>query len=322
MRRRRRKHARQRGVALVIVLFLTVLLTVVGGVLAFSMRSEALAARNAVSLSLARIAADGGVERTVYELTRPRTTAAWKANGLPHRWKDGDVELLAVAVDESAKIDLNAGNAALLKGVFMTIGGLDDAAASAIVDAIADWRDGDDLRRPGGAESGDYRAANSNYTPANANFETVAELSRVLGVTPMLYARVFGVFTVHSRQPGINAQVASRQVLLSLPNATEELVNDYLQRREAALEENLPVPPFPPAQAFPAGGSPAWRIRVEAQADGVTFVREAVVRVAADPRRPFYALLWAEGERSPPPTAPASAVASPAKASSNDGRRS
>ena len=76
------------------------------------------------------------------------------------------------------------GNEALLKGVFMSIGGLDDAAASAIVDAIVDWRDGDDLRRPSGAESGDYRAANSNYTPANANFETVGEMSRVLGVTP------------------------------------------------------------------------------------------------------------------------------------------
>jgi general secretion pathway protein K len=306
----------------VIVLFLTVLLTVVGGVLAFSMRSEALGARNAVSLAVARVAADGAVERTAFELLRPRTPAAWKANGLPHRWKDGDVEFLAVAVDETAKVDLNVGHEALLKGVFMSIGGLDDASASAIVDAIVDWRDGDDLRRPNGAESGDYRAANSSYAPANSSFETVGELSRVLGVTPMLYARVSDVFTVHSRQAGINPQTASRQVLLSLPNSTEEIVDDFLLRRQAALEQDLPVPPFPPAQGLSAAAGPVWRIKAEAKSDGVTFVREAVVRVTLDTRRPFYALLWAEGERSPSPTAPASAVASPDKASGNDGRRS
>lgn len=313
---------REGGVALVLVLFLTVLLTVVGGVLAFSMRSEALAARNAVSLAQARIAADGAVERTAYELMRPRTKLAWKPNGLPHRWKDGDIDLVTVAVDETAKIDLNAASEQLLKGMFVNIGGLDDATASAIVDAIIDWRDPDELRRPSGAEAPDYRGANSNYTPANGAFETVGELSRVLGVTPMLYARVAGALTVHSRQPGVNVQTASRDVLLALPSATEELVDDFLQRRAAALEQDLPVPPFPPAQAFPAGAAPVWRIRAEASADGVTFVREAVVRATADPRRPFYALLWGEGERPPPQLAPAAAGASPAQAPSNDGRRS
>ena len=42
----------QRGVALVMVLWITVLLTVIGGSFAFSMRNGALASRNAVSLAM------------------------------------------------------------------------------------------------------------------------------------------------------------------------------------------------------------------------------------------------------------------------------
>ena len=300
----------QRGFALIMVLWLTVMLTVIGGAFAFSMRSEALAARNAVSLAQMRAAADGAVDRAVLELLRPRTQESWKADGQAHRWQDGDTTLSVSAVDEGARIDLNTAAEALLKNVFVVLGEIDDAAASALVDAIADWRDADDMRRPAGAEAADYRAANSNYTPTNRDFETVGELSRVLGVTPALYAKVAGVLTVHSRQRGVNSMTASREVLLAIPGATPEAVDAYLAAREEALASNLPVPPFPPAAAFGAGAGAIWRVRAEAVgADGVTFVREAVVRATPDPRRPYFALLWSEGERPalPPPATPEAA---------------
>ena len=317
----------QRGVALIMVLWLTVLLTVVGGAFAFSMRSEALASRNAVSLAQSRAAADGAIERATFELLRPRTVDSWKADGGERTWRDGDLTLVVSARDEAAKIDLNGVAEPLLKSVFVNLVGLTDEQASSMVDAIADWRDTDDLRRPNGAEAPDYRAANSNYTPSNRPFETVGELSRVLGVTPAIYARVAGVLTVHSRQAGVNALTAERDTLLALPGATSEMVDDYIERRTEALAAGLPVPPFPPAQGFLAGAGPVWRIRGQASApDGVTFVREAVVRATADPRRPFYALLWSEGER-PPARAPAPAEAAaaqppPSPTKSDDARRS
>jgi len=296
--RRAASLASQRGIALIIVLWLTVLLTVVGGAFAFSMRNEALASRNAVALAQSRAIADGAVERTAFELMRPRTPESWKPNGVEHRWQDGDVAIVVSARDEAAKIDLNGAPEPLLKGVFVNLAGMTDAEATAIVEAIVDWRDPDELRRPNGAEAPEYRAANSNYTPSNRPFETVGELSRVLGVTPALYARVAGVLTVHSRQPGVNAQTAERDTLLALPGATTEMVDEYVQRRDEALAAGLPVAPFPPAQGFAAGAGAVWRIRAQATTpDGVTFAREAVVRATADPRRPFFALLWSEAER-------------------------
>ena len=284
---------RQRGIALILALWLTVLLTVIAGGFAFSMRSEALAARNMISLAQARVAADGAVERTVFELSRTVTPETWKRDGTVHSWKDGDIALTSSATDESAKIDLNAANEVLLRSLFTNVGGTDADLAAHIVDAMLDWRDPDDLKRPNGAEEADYRAAGFKYKPGNAQFETVTELARVMGVTPAIFARVADTLTVHSRQPGINPLTASRSVLLALPNATPEAVDAYIALRGEALKANQPAPPFPPAQGFTAGAGPVWRVRAVAMLpDGVTFAREAVINPSGDTRRPFVALAW------------------------------
>ncbi len=300
---------RQHGIALVLALWLTVMLTVIGTGFAFSMRSEAMAARNMISLAQARAAANGAIERTVFEVSRISTPETWKRDGTVHTWQDGDIALAASATDEAAKIDLNAANEVLLRSLFVNLGGADPDLAARITDAIQDWRDPDDLTRPNGAEEADYRAAGLKYKPANAPFETVTELARVMGVTPAIYARVVGSLTVHSRQPGINPATASRDVLLALPNATPETVDAFLQLRADALKANLPVPPFPPAQGFAAGAGPVWRVRaVATMPDGVTFAREAVVNPSGDARRPFVALAWLD-QVTPLPTGAAAADA-------------
>ena len=176
-KRRTRRAARrlprrdaQDGIAIVLALWLTVLLTVLASGFAFSMRSEALATRNAVSLAQARTLADGAVERGAFELMRPRLPNAWTPDGVPHRYVDGNASITIVAVDESARVDVNAAPNALLKNLLMVVGGVEDAKADRLVDAIADWRDPDDLKRPNGAEADDYRAAELKYVPANAPF--------------------------------------------------------------------------------------------------------------------------------------------------------
>lgn len=304
----------QRGIALVIVLWITIMLTVIASGFAFSMRSEAVSARNALSLAQAREAADGAVDRTAFELSRPRFPSAWTSDGRSHAWREGEVAVVASAVDESARIDLNSAPDALLRGLFEQVGGLDREAAARIVEAIQDWKDADDLRRPNGAEEADYRAAGLSQKPANAPFETVNELARVLGVTSSLYARVADSLTVQSRQPGINSALAPRDVLLAIPNVTPELVDAFLAQRAEALAAGLPVPGFPPAAGYVAGAVPVWRIHAVATApDGVTFARDAVVRPSGDGRRPLLTLLWQEGSTAdvPPLSANAGATVTP-----------
>jgi general secretion pathway protein K len=289
--------ARQQGIALIVVLWLTVLIAVIGSSFAYSMRGEALAARNTMSLAQARAAADGAVERTAFELSRARVSPdAWSADGQPHTFSDGDIVVTAVAYDESARIDLNSASEPLLKGLLQQVGGLDADSAQRELDAIVDWRDADDLKRPNGAEAPDYRAAGSKYVPTNSPFESVGELQRVLGMTPELMARLAGTLTVYSRTQGINPGTAARGVLLALPNVTAEQVDTYIAARDDAIKNRLAVPPFPQAQGFATGAAPVWRIHVLARTpDGVTFARDAVLRPLADPRRPLVTLLWQEG---------------------------
>jgi general secretion pathway protein K len=307
---RRRMHP-QRGIALIAVLWLTILLTVIASGFAFSMHGEAVAARNALSLAKARVAADGAVERVAFELSRPRNLPdVWQADGSPQTWAEGEVSITTWATDESARIDLNTANDLLLRGLLTNIGGLDATQADAVLAAILDWKDPDDLKRPNGAEEADYRAAGKNYKPSNAPFETVGELARVLGVTPELVARVADSLTVYARQPGINTATASRDVLLAIPNVTPEIVDAFIQQRTEALASKLPVPPMPQASGFASGAVPVFRIKAQAvMPDGVTYVRDAVLRLSVDPRRPVIAYLWQEGARpAPPPAAVADAA--------------
>ncbi len=289
---------RQRGIALILVLWLTVLLTVIAGSFAYGMRTEALAARNTVSLAQARALADGAVNRTVYELMRPPlTTDVWSADGSVHAWDEEGARIAVSAVDESGKIDINAAPDPLLKSLMQTAGGLDSDVANKLVDVIGDWKDADDFRRPNGAEAPDYQAAGLPYKPANAPFEAVAELQRVLGMTPALYLKLADSLTVHTRMAGVNPAYASRAVLLALPGATPEIVDAYLAQRRDALATKLPPPPFPLGGGVLAAIN-IWRIRAEVTLpDGVIFIREAVIRRGADGRRLLVVLEWREGDR-------------------------
>jgi general secretion pathway protein K len=293
-----RRHCGQTGIALVLVLWLTVLLTVIAGGFAYSMRTEALAARNAVSLAQARALADGAIMRVAYELMRPRTLdEVWQADGAVHVWNEDGARIAANAIDESGKLDLNAASDALLKGLFQTAAGLDADTVARIVDAIGDWKDADDIRRPNGAEASDYQAAGLTYKPANAPFENVADLQRVLGMTPALYAAVADSVTVFSKSPGVNPAFASRTVLLAIPGATPEVVETYVAQRNDALAARQPLPLFPVA-GIGAAQVNLWRIRAEVtMPDAATYVREAVIRPGGDLLHPVTVLAWLEGDR-------------------------
>jgi general secretion pathway protein K len=287
----------QRGIALVLVLWLTILLAVIASTFAYSMRTETLAARNAMSIAQARGLADGAVMRVAFELMRPRgLNETWMPDSTVHYWDEGDAHVAANAIDESGKIDLNLASDALLKGLFQSAGGLDADAAQRFVDVIDDWKDADDLKRPNGAEAPDYKAAGLSYTPANAPFESVAELQRVLGMTPTLYAAVADSLTVFSKSPGINPAYASRAALLAVPGATADVVDKYLAQRQDALAQRLPLPAFPVAAAG-AGPTNLWRIRAEVtMPDGVSYIREAVIRPGGDLLHPVTILAWQEGD--------------------------
>lgn len=287
------RHQGQSGIALVMVLWMLALLSVIAGSLVFATRTETLIAGNLATLAKAEALADAGVYRAIMEMARPKTTdpLQWRADGLSRQWDYQQATLAITIIDESGKIDLNMASRPLLVSLFKSIGAPDP---DALADAVADWRDADDLRSPHGAEKDDYAAAGRAYGPANSAFDTIVELRQVLGMNDDSYRRLEHSLTVYSHQPGINAAVAPREVLLAIPNATPQLVDLFVEERKAFLEQGLSAPPFPIAHEFVAAAvGSTFSVYVEAVlGDKIRFAREAVVRLDGNVQERPTILAW------------------------------
>jgi type II secretory pathway component PulK len=99
-----------------------------------------------------------------------------------HPTYDADGKLRWGLEDEASKINLNyATKEVLMKLPWMT---------ETIADSIIDWRDADSNPGPNGAENGYYQGLNPPYSCKNAPFETLEELLYVRDVTQeVLYGR-------------------------------------------------------------------------------------------------------------------------------------
>jgi general secretion pathway protein K len=297
MMRREKTASQSTGVAMIIVLWIITLLSVIAISFIHTMRTDINVVANSLTRVKAETLADAALERAIFELAKPQNIEGrWNADGSSREWIYRDTTVTITMQDETGRIDINRANDALLRGLFLSQGLVEEDALK-LVDAIADWRDADAQKRLRGAEAPDYTAAGLNYAPANALFQSVEELKLVLGMTPELYTRIAPLITVYSGQPGINEQIASRDVLRALPNVNDEQIDDYLTRRDLARALRQPIPNFQ-QNIFRSLSNNFTPTRIRADAvfpDGNRFVREVVVRRYTDPKRPYAYLSWKEG---------------------------
>jgi general secretion pathway protein K len=311
--------SRERGVALVLVIWVVTLLMVIAGSFLYAMRTDARAARNAALIARGEALAQAAVARAVIELFKPLDSPeVWRREGAVRQWAFEKAQVSVRLSDESAKIDINAANNELLKGLFRHAGMAEEDAAK-LLDAVLDWRDADVLRRPLGAEDAEYAKAGLKGRPANYPFQSTEELQLVLGMTAEVYQRIAPMITVYSRHPGVNPNTAPRSVLLAIPGVTAESVDLFLGDRDAARNEGRPVPYFTAAGPYATyAQSVAATIRVDVRLDeGVVVSREAVAVLSPQyPRRPYTLLLWREVSRDQearanPMTVPETALVQP-----------
>jgi general secretion pathway protein K len=217
------------GFALVAALWLVVALTAAGLDIGLHSRAQRLAIANTLESTRARAAAEAGIEHV-----RARLSHALRQN-------DARLQLDAWAVlddlltdttalrearyhiairDPSARVHLDRADEEQLRRLLRVLR-VDFGEADRIAQAVTDWRDADDLRRPRGAERDDYLRDGSPLLPRNAPFGSVEELSFVRGMTPELFARVAPHLTQHGNGL-VNLNRAPEPVLLSLPGFTPE----------------------------------------------------------------------------------------------------
>ena len=270
---------RQRGTALVLVLWLIALLLGVVSAFALTARIEGLLGRSAQSLAQARLAAEAGIELAVLRMRDPDLERRLVPDGRPYRMQFGPAQIEVRLRDETGKLDLNVADSATLARLF-EFHEVDQELALNLADAVADWIDGDDLVRLRGAEDAEYAAAGLPYGAADAPFTSVAELQRVLGMTPALFERVAPSLTVHSGRP-VNAHFAEAAVLYAV-GLDPQLAADYLQRREAWTPADGEPPPLPDDAGLSASGSGTYSIEALAVLrDGTRLVLTHTVRMGA-----------------------------------------
>lgn len=287
---------RERGIALVTVLWALAFLSILALSLVVAGRGETRIGRNLADGARARALADAGVYRAVSALTDLDRNQRWRGDGRVYSFKLGEGEVRIAVQDEAGKVDINAASNALLQALALSAGVTPDQA-QAIADAIEDWRDTDDLRRANGAESEDYRTAGKSYGPTNRRFENVEELQLVLGVTQPVYERLAERVTVYSGQPGIDPMSAPPQVLGILPGLDEASVARLISLREnattpASITSVLSSPFF--------GAAPGAVVTVHAEGHspgGAVYARDAVVRLTNDIQTPYLVIRWKRGAR-------------------------
>ncbi len=275
-----RRPAGQRGVALIAVLWTVALLSLMAMAFLAETRSHANLTRNLLENAKAEALADAGVYRAVAGLLDADFITGWRADGTVYTLAMGEGEVRITIADEGGKIDLNRAPDALLAGLFDALG-VPEGEAAPLVDAIADFRDGDALRRAAGAEDADYAAAGRAWGAKDAPFESVAELQQVLGIDRALYDRVAPYVTVHSGRGQVNPAAAARPVLLAMPQLTEDQVDELLRRRAEANVASL------------RQTGTAFTIRAEAvTTGGGRLVREALIQRTADRSAPYRIHEW------------------------------
>jgi len=263
---------RQRGVALLTVLWLVGLLTLLVGGYSLLVRTEVQLARQQVQQQQARLLAEAGVALTLRQLLQPGSEALqWGRDGAPHPLRLEPGELQLEVRDASGYIDLNRAQRPLLAALLRHLE-VPFEARQRLLDRILDWRDADDLVRLQGAERRDYLAEGRQYGPKNDGFERVDELLWVPGMDAALLARARPYLTLYSGRDGVNPRAASPAMLKLLTANDEALVADILAaRRQGGRLGRLAQPT--------AGDSGRLQLQVRAQVDGGA---RAELRVVAE----------------------------------------
>ena len=221
------KARQQRGVALLVVLWLLILLTIVVGVYAILTRTEVMQARFLLDTTRARYAAEAGLHRAAYEMFNPDMETRWVGDGRPYSIEFGTSTVEIRITDESGKININGADVDLLTELFFQQG-VDELAAVSLADAVIDWRDADDFPTEYGAEIEEYDAAGYPYGPANQSFQSVDELQQVMGMTQEMFQSIRDLVTISGGGGRPNPAFAPAEIIALLPDmdlvAAEEFV--------------------------------------------------------------------------------------------------
>ncbi len=262
---------KRNGIALVMVLWVLMILSVMVLEFSYGMRTEAQITKNYQEEVQLYAMAEGGIQRAVIELIYKHDTRVqqkrktlkaeeiapeqkeWVTDGREYSlaYEGGDCAIRATG--EAGKVNINTVSEALLRKIVTNLG-VEGEKRDIIVDSILDWRDPDDLFRVNGAENDYYRSLKEPYDCKNGNLDSIEELLLVRGVTPELFygkklerkegeekSEAIGLkhlFSIYAAGEQIDINSASLPVLRIVLGVPSEAARQIVKAREEKAFES------------------------------------------------------------------------------------
>ena len=236
--------ASERGIALLLVLWVLTILMVIVFSFSYMARTESHATLVFKEGMEKKFLAEAGIERGIMELFYRNQffsvegSEIWKIDGTPYTVQMGDGYYTIRIMDEAGHVNINSVSDIILKNLLLNVG-VQAEEVDTIVDSIMDWKDPDDLHRLHGAESDYYMSLPIPYKAKNANFDTLEELLLVKGIKPeILYGSgekkgIIDFLTVNSMSSQINVNAAAKEVLMTIPGMTPEIADGIITYRQS-----------------------------------------------------------------------------------------
>ena len=289
--------SRQGGIALVLVLWVLLLLTIITGAFALMARMDRLEANALLSGTQARLSAEAALNLAVLALRDPDEETRMLADGRVYSTDMNGITIEVSAIDERGKLDINATDELTLINLFSGHG-MELGEAEFLAAAVMDWRDEDELERVNGAEEDAYMAAGLEIGPANRPFMMTEELLQVIGMPYELFRSVDRGVTVFSRNRTPDPAFAPVEALMALPDIThEEAVNFVAERNSLMPGESIGTELPNGIVAMEQGRGVTYSIQARAtMPNGIWEQLEATIRLGGNRSgSPYRVLRWREG---------------------------
>jgi general secretion pathway protein K len=246
---------KQRGVALLLVLWMLIILIGIIGVFALISRTEMQQGKYLSRGVQTRYAAESGVEIAALRLSQNDPLLRWMPDNRPYTFQIDKTRHEVRVLDESGKVDINVAGADVLIPLFRALE-LSQVDAESLSSAILDWRDADDLLSlPGGAEDPQYASAGRPYGARDNAFQTITEVQQVLGMTPDIYQRLAPLITIYSGLARPNPSFAPGPVLAAMGYLPPQIAQLIAQRE--AWQPGTPEFTLPDGNPLATSGSRA-----------------------------------------------------------------
>jgi general secretion pathway protein K len=261
---------RQRGFALLVVLWIVTLLALQVSIFNLAVRDAGTLAGNELAMARGEALAAAGVEMAAARLMDASPEGQWPADGRTREASFGGARLLITITDEAGRFDINEVDGEILDSLLHPFGGS--------ADAVTQWVD------------------------RNGPFLDPTELAHALGLPPSALQSLIPYLTVHGGEGRINPLLAPREALLMLPGANPAEVDRALVFRErGGSGAGVALMLGSMDKWLTERTGPAYRIEVAVRGQSTPAIgwAEATILIGKDSAAPFRVLSWRYEPRAP-----------------------